>query len=131
MSHLLDVNVLLACAWQSHANHAKANVWLDRQKHFVTCPISQLGFLRVSMSPGYRASFHDAQSVLAEIVSRKSAAFIEDSAAADALPVVTAHGDVTDAYLVILAKRHNLRLATLDITLCAKPWARGIAEKPF
>jgi hypothetical protein len=23
MSHLLDVNLLLACAWQSHAEHAK------------------------------------------------------------------------------------------------------------
>ena len=83
------------------------------------------------MSPGFRASFNDAKAALAEIVSRKNAVFIEDSLAADALPVVTTHGDVTDAYLVILAKRHNLRLATLDAALCGKPWAHGIAENPF
>lgn len=64
MSHLLDVNLLLACAWQSHAEHAKARAWLERQKSFATCPISQLGFLRVSLSPGYRASFADALAAL-------------------------------------------------------------------
>ena len=36
--------------------------------------------------------------------------------------------DTTDAHLVTLAKRHGLKLATLDATLIAKPWAAGIAE---
>jgi hypothetical protein len=44
---------------------------------------------------------------------------------------VSSHADVTDAYLVTLAKTHGLRLATLDQILCAKPWARGVAENPL
>ena len=39
--------------------------------------------------------------------------------------------DTTDAHLVILAKRHGLKLATLDGTLIAKPWAAGVAENPL
>jgi hypothetical protein len=37
----------------------------------------------------------------------------------------------TGAYLVALAKTHRLRLATLDQIVCAKPWARGVAENPL
>jgi hypothetical protein len=32
---------------------------------------------------------------------------------------------------VTLAKRHGLKLATLDRVLIAKPWAAGIAENPL
>ena len=30
-----------------------------------------------------------------------------------------------------LARRHGLKLATLDGTLLAKPWAAGVAENPL
>jgi len=49
MSHLLDVNFLLACGWSSHAQHAVARAWLEAQTAFTTCPLSELGFLRVSI----------------------------------------------------------------------------------
>jgi hypothetical protein len=32
---------------------------------------------------------------------------------------------------VIQAKRHRLKLATLDGMLIAKPWAAGVAENPL
>ncbi len=131
MSHLLDVNLLLACAWRSHAEHGKARAWLEKQKAFATCPVSQLGFLRVSMSPGYRASFADALSALENITSRKGAGSVTDDRPAGKIPAVTSHADVTDAYLVTLAKANKLKLATLDDSLCGKPWAQGIAENPL
>lgn len=131
MSHLLDVNFLLACAWQSHANHAKARTWLEAQSGFATCPISQLGFLRVSLSPGYRAGFADALAALEDITDRKGAQFIADNLAGNKVPPVTSYSDMTDAYLVALAKAHGLKLATLDGTLCGKAWAKGIAENPL
>ena len=131
MSHLLDVNLLLACAWQSHADHSKARAWLERQKNFATCLISQLGFLRVSLSPGYRASFGNALAALADITSRKGAEFIADDLPAAKVPAVTSHADMTDAYLVTLAKAHKLKLATLDASLCGKAWAKGVAENPL
>ena len=39
--------------------------------------------------------------------------------------------DTTDAHLVTLARRHGLKLATLDEILITKPWAVGIAENPL
>jgi predicted nucleic acid-binding protein len=51
MSHLLDVNLLAACAWQSHDRHLGANRWLQSLTSFASCPAVQMGFMRVSMSP--------------------------------------------------------------------------------
>jgi predicted nucleic acid-binding protein len=76
MSHLLDVNFLLACGWSSHARHTAARAWLEAQSSFTTSPLSELGFIRVSMTPAYRASFADAQSALADITSRPHARIV-------------------------------------------------------
>ena len=53
MSWLLDVNILLASRWKTHADHEAVREWLDTQPEFITTPIVQLGFLRVSLSPAY------------------------------------------------------------------------------
>jgi hypothetical protein len=68
---------------------------------------------------------------LGDLTSRKGSRFIADDLCVDRIPAVSSHADVTDAYLVALAKTHGLRLATLDEVLCAKPWARGVAENPL
>jgi predicted nucleic acid-binding protein len=107
MSHLLDVNFLLACGWDSHNQHEAARQWLERQRSFTTCPLSELGFLRVSMTAGYRASFADAIAVLEDITRRKQARWVADDFAPGRLPAVTSHADVTDAYLVELARKHR------------------------
>ena len=99
MKYLLDVNLLLACVWRSHAQHSRASAWLDRQAVFATCPLSQLGFLRVSLSPGYRAAPGDALAALDDLTSRKGSRFIADDLPADGIPAVSSHADVTDAYL--------------------------------
>lgn len=131
MSHLLDVSFLLACGWSSHAWHAAARAWLERQSAFATSPLSELGFIRVSMTPGYRASFDDAQAALADITSRRQARWVHADLAAARLPSLQTHAEVTDAYLVELALAHGLKLATLDDELCEKPWAAGTAENPL
>ena len=131
MSYLLDVNFLLACGWRSHAKHSLARAWLERQRRYVTCPLSELGFIRVSMSPGYRASFADAQAALADMTSRRQARFIAADLRAAKLPVLASHAEVSDAYLVELARARRLKLATLDDALCTKEWAAGIAENPL
>lgn len=131
MSYLLDVNFLLACAWSAHPAHARANRWLNSVAQFATAPVTQMGFLRVSLSPGYGASFGDAQTALRALVQLKSHRFVTDSVAADSLPTLAVGKDVTDAHLVRLAEKHGLKLATLDAILCGKPWAAGIAENPL
>jgi predicted nucleic acid-binding protein len=131
MSHLLDVSLLLASAWRSHAQHRAARGWLEAQSTFTTCALAELGFIRVSLTPGFRASLEDAQAALADIVNRPQARFIADDIRASRLPVISNHAEVTDAYLVELARAHRLQLATLDDALCARPWAAGIAVNPL
>jgi uncharacterized protein len=131
VSALLDVNFLLACGWQSHVAHVDARAWLDGQREFVTCPLVSLGFLRVSIGPAFRASFADAIQALKAITSRATATTIPVDVDPASLPPILSHGDVTDAYLVQLARAHRLRLATLDAVLCTKPWATGVAFNPL
>lgn len=131
MSHLLDVNFLLACGWHSHSKHAAAREWLERQNSYTTCPLSELGFLRVSMTAGYRATFADALAALEDITRRKQARWVPDDIAPRSLPALVSHSDVTDAYFVELARKHRLKLATLDEQLCRKSWASPVAENPL
>ena len=131
MSHLLDVNLLLACAWSGHADHLRANRWLNSVAEFSTAPVTQMGFLRVSMSAAYGASFADASTALRAILRLKSHRFLTDTVAADSLPTLANGKDVTDAHFMRLAASHGLKLATLDGVLCKKPWAAGIAENPL
>jgi predicted nucleic acid-binding protein len=128
---LLDVNVLLARGWRTHNAHRTVTRWLAGQRRFVTCPIAQLGFLRVSMSPAFGASFQDAQLVLREILGNRHAVFLADDAPAQECIPVTGFADVTDAYLVGLARKHDLKLATLDESLCRKSWASATAINPI
>jgi toxin-antitoxin system PIN domain toxin len=130
VSHLLDVNFLIACGWQSHAEHVRASRWLSRAKSFATSSICEMGFLRVSLSPAFGARFEDAIAALEEIVQTRGHRFVRDDIRARSLPIMTSSKDVTDAHLVYLARRHRLKLATFDAALCDKPWARGVAEDP-
>ena len=128
---MLDVNLLLACGWQTHAEHAQALAWLGDEAEFFTCPLVELGFIRVSMGPAYRASFADAVEALLAIKRRANARVIPVNFDATKLPPLSAHGDVTDAYLASLAREHGLQLATLDVPLTKKPWALSVAFRPF
>jgi uncharacterized protein len=130
VSHLLDVNFLIACGWQSHANHVRASRWLSGTKSFATTPVSEMGFLRVSLSPAFGARFEDAIAALEAIVRTRGHRFVRDDTRAASLPMVTTSKDVTDAQLVYLARRNRLKLATFDVALCDKPWAKGVAEDP-
>jgi len=131
MSHLLDVNLLLACAWSGHADHVRANRWLNSVTEFSTAPVTQMGFLRVSMSAAYGASFADAQTALQAILKLKSHRFVTDAVSAASLPALSSGKDVTDGHFVRLAASHGLKLGTLDGTLCKKAWAAGLAENPL
>ena len=64
MKHLLDVNVLLAAVWGNHTHNARAKAWLTG-KSIVVCPITELGFLRVSTHPrAINAPMADARKAL-------------------------------------------------------------------
>ena len=128
---LLDVNVLLGCGWKSHADHPALLGWLLQGNDWATCPFTECGFMRISMTTAYQATFDDARKSLATLRTLRGHRFLADDTEAALLPVLSNYKDTTDAHLVTLAQRHGLKLATLDGTLLAKPWAAGVAENPL
>jgi toxin-antitoxin system PIN domain toxin len=113
MKYLLDINVLLAAIWANHPQHATADEWLIG-KSLVVCPISELGFLRISTNKKViAATMEDARKGLEGFLVETKAARI-----ADDLPALASHpansDQVTDQYLAALAGRHKYKLATFD-----------------
>jgi predicted nucleic acid-binding protein len=113
VKHLLDVNVLLACLIRTHPNRAQAKAWLAG-KSIVLCPIAELGFIRISTNKkAYGLPMAGVRQSLEEFVAERKAERIPDD-----LPVLESHpktsDQVTDHYLADLAKKHGLKLATLD-----------------
>ena len=128
---LLDVNVLLGCAWKSHSEHAALLRWLMQVREWATCSFTESAFVRISMTRAYRASFEDARRSVATLRALQGHRFVSDEVHVALLPVLTSYKDTTDAHLVTLAKWHRLRLATLDEALIGKPWTAGVAENPL
>ena len=116
MKYLLDVNLLLAAIWKDHAQHAVASVWVAG-KSLVVCPLTELGFIRISSNPrAINAPMEKALEFLEKFHVQRQTEFIPDD-----LPALKSQpktsGQVTDQYLAALAAKHNLKLATLDAGL--------------
>jgi hypothetical protein len=125
MIRLLDVNVLLALGWPQHVHHVRAIQWVDSERgrgklSIATCPLTQLGFLRISMNvKGYAADFESASALLTSLVQNKNFdhTFWPDdiSIIAEKMRSDLGPNQITDAYLVALAeKRADASLVTFD-----------------
>jgi predicted nucleic acid-binding protein len=113
MTYLLDVNVLIAAIWTTHSQHRKTDAWL-RGKQLALCPISELGFLRISSHPrGLAAPMVDAERLLGDFWKNLIPEFVQDDFSAAGINARTSD-ELTDLYLAELAQRHNMKLATLD-----------------
>ena len=128
-THLLDVNVVIALAWPLHMHHAVAHAWFDRVGHksWSTCPLTQLAFVRISSNPkiiSAAVSPRAAVHALGQMVGLAGHVFWADDLRVNDLAsfsnkALVGHRQVTDAYLIELAKRHKGKVATLD---------RGLAD---
>ena len=125
---LLDVNLLLALAWPNHSHHALAIDWFAaaRPEGFATCPLTEAGFVRVSLNPavvGEAKSSAAVLDLLARLRSLPSHHFWPDDldlpTALVGLAPIVGHRQVSDAYLLALAIRHGGRLATFDRGIAA------------
>jgi hypothetical protein len=121
---LLDVNVLLALAWPTHIHHLAAHRWFaeNHGAGWATCPLTQLGFARLSMQPAVvkiPVLFGDVMEALAQMTANGAHQFWPlDAGLADVggevRDRVMGHHQLTDAVLLDLAIRHRGRLATFD-----------------
>ena len=113
MTYLLDVNVLIAALWTTHAQHAVTDAWL-KGKQVALCPISEMGFLRISTHPrALGAVMADAEKLLGEFYKEVSPRFVPADLSASGLGAKNSDA-VTDHYLARLADHHKMRLGTLD-----------------
>lgn len=127
--YLLDVNLLIALAWPQHVHHSQAHDWFDRRgsESWATCPLTQLGFVRISSNPKIVAQAVSPREAFAAL-ERMTALPGHSSWPDDVSPAgqaefaalsLVGHRQVTDAYLLALCRRNKGRLATLD---------QGVAE---
>ncbi|MDZ7669431.1 MAG: type II toxin-antitoxin system VapC family toxin [Gammaproteobacteria bacterium] len=123
-ARLLDVNVLVALTWPTHVHHLAARTWFDRESAagWATCPITQLGFVRVSSNPKAIPDAVRPQQAIAmfqQMTRLPGHRFWPDDVPVTATGPfaslsLVGHRQVTDAYLVALARHHGGKLATLD-----------------
>ena len=128
---LADINLLLAAGWDTHPRHVEARKWLLSTEGIYSCDITELGFIRISMSQAFKSTMNEAIGFLREL---KRAGIISEGGIACGvleIPTVTSYKDTTDSYLVHLASANGLALATLDQPLLGKKWAAGIAFDPL
>jgi len=114
---LLDGNLLVALAIDSHQFHDRAQRWFDSETEpFATCAITEGTLLRVHMNVAQDSSAAAAWSVLEAIHSMADHVFWDDGFSYREVPSANLAGSkqVTDAWLAELARRHNAQLVTLD-----------------
>ncbi len=131
--YLLDVNVLVAFAWDFHPHHERAREWFNRKAaRYATCAVTQAGFLHITCNP--RAMEHlispeDARHALVAFTTHKRHHFLEttpsllDPVFSKIWLQLRGHAQVSDALLVCIAKHHGVTLATFDQSITAlSPW---------
>lgn len=120
---LLDVNVLIALLDANHLHHRIASDWLADHLHlgWASCPITQNGCIRILSQAAYpnRQPAAAVAERLAMAAATPAHAFWPDDASLLAPGTldwrhVLGSRQVTDAYLLALAVRHQGRLVTFD-----------------
>lgn len=120
MRYLLDVNALVALGIFHHGFHDRVNAWITSQEgaHWLTCSITELGFVRVSaQTPDYGFTVQQARTLLLSLKTNNKLALtlLPDGNDISSLPAwVKTPKQTTDGHLVQLASANGAVLATLD-----------------
>ena len=124
MIHLPDVNVLVALFDPEHVHHETAHAWFAplQESGWATCPLTENGFVRLVSNPAYpgrRTTVGDAVERLRRFTSSEHHAFWPGDVSildpgAFAAGHLAGHRQVSDAYLLALATRHEGALVTFD-----------------
>jgi uncharacterized protein len=135
VTFLLDVNVLIALIDPTHVSHGDAHRWFGQEgaADWATCPITEIGVLRIVGNPRY-PNTPGSPAVVATVLDRLRTLpghvfwpddiSLLDPRHADAERML-ASTQVTDTYLLALAVAHGGRLATLDRRLSVTAVHRG------
>ena len=125
---LLDVNVLIAAHLTNHADHVRARRFVDSLQRFYSTPVTQGGWLRFLTRPWKneqgepqppRMAPAEAIAMLAKLTAQARHVFLPDDISFEtvSLKSLSGHRQWTDAYLIALARKHGLKLVTLETKL--------------
>jgi predicted nucleic acid-binding protein len=123
MTYLLDVNALVALGFLQHEFHERVTAWVDKTvlkgtADLATCPITELGFVRVLVQASqYGFTVSQARDLLLRLkaTSALKFSFLPDDHDISRLPRWVKTGrQTTDGHLSQLARAHATVLATLD-----------------
>lgn len=119
---LLDANVLIAVSLAEHEHYARASAWFATQPRVAICPSVEGALLRFLIRLGERPSA--AHQVLVALANHPRIEFWPDATSYSDVDLtgLQGHRQVTDLYLIEVARRRNGLLATLD--------SRLVAERP-
>ena len=128
--YLLDVNVLIGIAWPDHQFHFEATEFLENSEdRWATCALTQLAFVRLSSNksviPNAKAP-GEAAALLEVLVGDPLHVYVEKlpAPAGDYYRGVLGYQQLTDAYLLALARTNNAIFLTFDIRLKALAGAK-------
>ena len=125
MAGLLDVNVLVALLVYEHEHHALALDWFSSEAAtggWATCVVTELGVIRVcaQLAGGKVSPEATADRLLMLTISNREHAWWPDTVSPALLPEVRSAAtakQVTDRYLLGLARRNGGRVITFDCVL--------------
>jgi len=115
VTRLLDANVLIALIVADHVHHPAAEAWLaGGSDAFATCPITQGSLVRLLIREGQSGAA--ARAIVSALADHPRHEFWPDSVSYRDVPLggLIGHRQVTDAYLVSLARARGAMLATFD-----------------
>ena len=124
MTYLLDVNVLIALIDPGHVAHDAAHAWFETSGHedWATCPMTENGVMRIVGHPKYPNTPGSPAAVAGIVAGLRDLPghhfWMDDlslvaSDLIDPARILTS-AQVTDTYLLALAKAHGGKLATFD-----------------
>jgi toxin-antitoxin system PIN domain toxin len=134
---LFDLNFLVALAWPHHQFHSTANTWFHKHhaKGWATCTATQLGFIRLSSNPSYlqgaKKTPEEARQLLVELIHHPHHRFLTDLEAPVYFPEIASllgHQQLTDAYLIGMARLTESRLVTFDRRLASLTSNKNLIE---
>ena len=127
---LLDVNVLVALFDADHLHHEAAHDWFadNREGGWATCPLTENGFVRILSNPAYGAAVERTVTLLDGLrrfcASGHHHFWPASLSLGDErffnLSFVRGPRQLTDVYLLGLAKKMGGRLATFDRSIPLK-----------
>ncbi|MFT3990681.1 MAG: PIN domain-containing protein [Luteolibacter sp.] len=118
---LLDGNILVALAVKNHTHRERCLRWMENVERFATCPVTEGTLLRLHMLLADDHSSEAAWRTLNVYRNHPKHVFWPDNfSCSEISPArLTGYRQLTDAWLVELARRKGVKLATLDEPLSA------------